>query len=103
MSRNFGLLSFTKHSSVHFEGIFLDGTDSSSSDAGNFALLETGNIIVQENSISGNNMLVETETTPQRSGKMLLDSQLLQAESGSTIPEINFTSETNFVHFTRQQ
>ena len=85
----------------HFEGIFLDGTDSSSSDAGNFALLETGNIIVQENSISGNNMLVETETTPQRSGKMLLDSQLLQAESGSTIPEINFTSETNFVHFTR--
>ncbi len=85
----------------HFEGIFLDGTDSSSSDAGNFALLETGNIIVQENSVAGNNMLVETETTPQRSGKMLLDSQLLQAESGSTIPEINFTSETNFVHFTR--
>ena len=30
-----------------------------------------------------------------------MDSQLLQAESGTTIPEVNFTSETNFVHFTR--
>ena len=85
----------------HFDGIFLDGTDSSSSDTENYLLLETGNIIVQENSIAGNNMLIETETSPQRSGKMLLDSQLLQAESGSTIPEINFTSETNFPHFTR--
>ena len=86
---------------THFDGIFLDGTDSSSSDTENYLLLETGFIIVQENSIAGNNMLIETETSPQRSGKMLLDSQLLQAESGSTIPEINFTSETNFVHFTR--
>ncbi len=85
----------------HFEGIFLDGTDSSGSDTGNFVLLETGSIIVQENSISGNEMLIETETSPQRSGKLLLDSQLLQAESGTTIPEVNFTSETNFVHFTR--
>ena len=86
---------------THFDGIFLDGTDSSSSDTENYLLLETGFIIVQENSIAGNNMLIETETSPQRSGKMLLDSQLLQAESGSTIPEVNFTSETNFVRFTR--
>ena len=85
----------------HFEGIFLDGTDSSSSDTENYLLTEAGFIIVQENSIAGNNMLIETETSPQRSGKMILDTQLLQAESGSTIPEINFTSETNFVRFTR--
>jgi hypothetical protein len=86
---------------THFEGIFLDGSDSSGSDTENYLLLETGFIIVTEDSIAGNNMLIETNTSPQRSGKFLLDSQLLQAESGSTIPEVNFTSGTNFVHFTR--
>lgn len=66
---------------------------------------DTGIIIreVGEDGLFGNKLLVEDETTPQRGGKFILDTQRFEVEDGAnhgTIPEINFR-ETNFPRYTR--
>ena len=67
-------------------------------------LSEDDGAIAQEKgeSVLGDNLLIETQTTPQVTGKFRLETTAIQAEdgTGTQIPEINF-QESNFVHFTR--
>ena len=55
-----------------------------------------------ESGVVGDSLLVEHATTPQKSGKFILESTAILAEDGTgvQIPEVNFI-ESNFVHFTR--
>ncbi|SVA72607.1 uncharacterized protein METZ01_LOCUS125461, partial [marine metagenome] len=91
---------------VGHEIFVLDGTDGSSTDAGDRIFNEDGGHLVQEIGLVekyGDRMSLESSTSPQNSGNLTLEVQHIEVEDGTssgTIPEINFR-ETNFVHFTR--